>query len=139
MSKIIVYSSSNRDEREIDKYHDKSNTSGRDSESDSSCSSSSGWGGGVGDTTVEQYSSGVPAVPIEVFQEEIRMRAAFRSSASPSTNAPSSIPSPSEKEKILYCCVMGVSSKIDKKKLTSFRGWYRILDNLNTRLAALGE
>ena len=46
MSKIIVYSSSNRDEREIDKYHDKSNTSGRDSESDSSCSSSSGWGGG---------------------------------------------------------------------------------------------
>ena len=81
-------------------------------------------GGGVGDTTVEQYSSGVPAVPLEVFQEEIRMRAAFRSSASPSTNAPSSIPSPSEKEKILYCCVMGVSSKIDKKKLTSFKGWY---------------
>ena len=45
MSKIIMYSSSNRDERVIDKYHDKSNTSGRDSESDSSCSSNGGGGG----------------------------------------------------------------------------------------------
>ena len=34
---------------------------------------------------------------------------------------------------------MGVSSKIDKKKLTSFKGWYWILNNLNIRLAALGE
>lgn len=33
MSKIIVSSSSDRDENEIDKYHDESNTSGGDNES----------------------------------------------------------------------------------------------------------
>ena len=32
MAKIIVSSSSDRDEREIDQYHDESNISGSDSE-----------------------------------------------------------------------------------------------------------
>lgn len=45
-------SSSDRDEREIDEYHDESNTSGSSSDRDSSCSSNS-----EGNTTDEQYSS----------------------------------------------------------------------------------
>ena len=83
--------SSDRDEREIDEYHDESNNSG----SSSGESSSSG----------EQYLFGVP---LEVFQEELRQRMASRSSVGPSTSVPSSIPSLSEEEDILYCCVVGI-------------------------------
>ena len=54
-------SSSDWDEREIDEYHDESNSSDGESESDSSHSSSSG-----GNTTVEQYLSRVAGVPLEV-------------------------------------------------------------------------
>ena len=112
MDKIIVSLFRDRDEREIDEYHNESNTSGSDSESDSSRSSSSG-----GETINEQYSSRVLGIPLEVFQEEMRTRAASGSFANPSTSAPSSIPSPSEKEDISYCCAVGVSSKTDEKKL----------------------
>ena len=62
MAAIVVSLSSDRDEREIDEHHDESNTSDSSSDSGSSCSSSSGE-----NTTVEQYSSEVPRVPIEVF------------------------------------------------------------------------
>ena len=61
------------DEREIDKYQDESNSS----ESNS----------GGSDSTDKQYSSRVPRVPLKAIQEELRLRAASRSSASPSTNA----------------------------------------------------
>ena len=64
------------------------------------------------------------------------MRAASGSSVGPSTNAPPSIPSPSEEEDILYYCDVGVSSKIYKKK-TYFS--YQIPDDLNPHLVALGE
>lgn len=66
-------------------------------------------------------------------------RATSGSFAGPSTNAPSSIPFPSEEEEILYCCTVGVSSRIDEKKLSSFRAWYQIPDDLNSCLVALGE
>lgn len=90
-------------------------------------------------TTDKQYSSGVPGVPLKVLQEEMRTRATSGSFAGLSTSAPSSIPSSSEEEEILYCCAVGVSSRTDKKKLTSLRGWYQIPDNLNSRLATPGE
>ena len=61
MFEIVVFSSSDRDEREIDKYHDESNSSDSGSDSDSSQSSSSG-----GNTIDEQYSSDVPRIPLEV-------------------------------------------------------------------------
>ena len=61
MSKIVLSLSSDRDEREIDEYHDESNSSDGESESDSSHSSSSG-----GNNIDEQYLSGVPGVPLEV-------------------------------------------------------------------------
>ena len=65
------------DEREIDKYQDESNSNESSSESNSSGS----------DSTDKQYSSRVPRVPLKAIQEELRLRAASRSSASPSTNA----------------------------------------------------
>jgi len=56
MAEIVVSSSSDRDEIEIDEYHNESNNGGGSSESSSSESNS----------TDEQYSSGVPGVPLEV-------------------------------------------------------------------------
>ena len=50
MVEIIVSSSIDRDEREINEYYDESNSSGSSSESSSSES----------DSTDKQYSSGVP-------------------------------------------------------------------------------
>ena len=51
---IIVSSFSDRDERERDEYHDKSN------------SSSNGTGSSVSNSSDEHYSSGVLEVPLEV-------------------------------------------------------------------------
>ena len=110
MTAIVMSSSSDRDEREIDENHDESNTSDSSSDSGSSCSSSEG------NTTDKQYSSGVPRVPLEVLQEEMRTRVAFGSFACPSTSS-------SEKE-TLYCCVVGIPFRMDEKKLGSLRSWY---------------
>lgn len=72
-------SSSDRGDREIDKYHDESNCSDNSS-SDSSSSSDT-------NSTDEQYSSGILKVPLEVLQEEMRRTAAFGLHASSSTSA----------------------------------------------------
>ena len=82
----------------------------------------------------EHYSSGVP---LEVLQEELRQRTALSSSAGPSFCVPASIPSSSKEEEkdILYCCTVGVPSRIDEKKLGSIRSWYQISDDLNPYLA----
>ena len=61
MAEIIVSSSSDRDDRKIDEYHDNSNSSGSSSESSSSD---------------ERYSFGTLEIPLEVSQEEMRKRVA---------------------------------------------------------------
>ena len=61
MAEIIVSSSSDRDDRKIDEYHDNSNSSGSSSESSSSD---------------ERYSFGTLEIPLDVFQEEMRKRVA---------------------------------------------------------------
>ena len=81
MSKVVVSSSSNSVDKAIDEYHDSisySGSSSSSSSSSSSCSSSSssGW-----NTMNEEYTSGVLGVPLEVFQEHIRMRVASGSRA----------------------------------------------------------
>ena len=106
-------SSSNSNEKEIDEYHDECNNS-NSSGSDSSVSSSSD----------KHYLYVVHGVPLEVFQEELRQRMASSSSIGLSFRVPASIPSSSEKEDILYCCAVGVPSKIDEKKLGSIKSWY---------------
>ena len=62
---------------------------------------------------------------------------ASRSLAGTSTSVPLS-PSSSEEE-TLYGCAVGIPSKTNKKKLTSFRSWYQIPDDLNSRLVVHGE
>ena len=61
------------------------------------------------------------------------------SSAGLSSHIPASIPFSDEKEDILYCCVVGIPSKTDKKKLGSIKSWYQIPGVLNPRLAVRGE
>ena len=90
-----------------------------------------------GNTTNEQYTSGVPGVPLEVLQEELRTRMASGLHVGTSTSAPLSI-SPTEVETV-YSYVVGISSKTDEKRLTSLRSWYQIPDELNPQLAVCGE
>jgi len=125
MSEVTVSSSSNSVDKAIDEYHGSTNYSG----SNSSSSSSSG------NTTDEEYTFGVPEVPLEVFQERLRMRVA--SGAGTSTNVPSS---PSlDKVETLYNYVVGIPSKTYERRLTTLRSWYQIPDDLNPRLAVRRE
>ena len=134
MSKIVVSSSSNSNNKEIDEYHDSTS----DSSSNSSNSSrSTGSGSSGGNTTDEQYRSGVPEVPLEVLQEELSTRVASESHVGTSTNAPSST-TPDEVETV-YSCAVGVLSKSEERRLTSLRSWYQIPDELNPRLAIHGD
>ena len=85
----------------------------------------------------EHYLSGVPGVPLEIFQEELRLKMASSLLAGPLSHIPASIASLDEEEDILYCCAVGIPSKINEKKLGSIRSWYQIIDDLN--LAVQGE
>ena len=71
MSEVVVSLSSNSVDKAIKKYHDSTSYSGSSSSSSSSSSS--------GNTTNEEYTSGVPRVPLKVFQEHLRTRVASRS------------------------------------------------------------
>ena len=104
MFEIIVSSSRNSNDREIDEYHNSSL-------SGSSADNSSNSGG---NTTNEQHTFEVPGVPLDVFQKEMRMRMASRSLTGTSTNVPLS--HSSSEEETLYSCVVGIPSKIDEKK-----------------------
>ena len=71
MSKVVVSSSSNSVDKAIDEYHDSTSYSGSSSSSSSS----------NGNNTDEEYTSGVPGVPLKVFQEYLRMMVASGSRA----------------------------------------------------------
>ena len=71
MAKTEVLSCSDRDDKEIDEYYDKSdNSSGSESSSEDKSSD-------------KQYHSGAPRIPLEVFQNEMRLRTMSSSFASP--------------------------------------------------------
>ena len=129
MTVVVVSSFSDRDEREIDEYHNQSISS-----SSSSDSSSSG-----SDSTDEQYPFGVLGAPLEVLQEEMRKMATFRSSAALSINVQPSTLSLDEEEDTLYCCAMDIPSKIDEKRLYMLRGKYQIPEEVNPHLATSVE
>ena len=81
MSEIVLSSSSDSVDRAIDEYIDHSSFSGSsDSNSSSSGSSSEG-------NTTDEYTSGVPGVPLEVLQEVLKIR--FESGSKAETSAPS--------------------------------------------------
>ena len=68
MSEIVLSSSSDSVDRAIDEYTNRSSFSGSsDSNSSSSGSSSKG-------NTSDEYTSGIPRVPLEVLQEELKTR-----------------------------------------------------------------
>ena len=125
MSKIVV-SSSNSVDKAIDEYHD-SNYSGSSSNSSSSSSS--------GNTTDKEYTFGVPGVPLEVLQEQLRTRTA--SGAGTSTSIPLS--PPLDEVETVYSCVVGIPSKTYERRLATFKSWYQIPNDLNPRLIVHGE
>ena len=64
MSEIVISSSSNSIEKDIDEYHDTTNYN--------SSSSSTSHSGSEGSTTNKGYTSSVPGVLLEVLQEQLR-------------------------------------------------------------------
>ena len=124
MFEIAISSSSNSIDKVIDEYHD-SNYNGS-----SSSSNSSG-----GNTTDEEYTFDVPGIPLEIFWEHVRTRAAF--GASTSMSIPSS--PPLDEEETMYNCVVNIPSKTNEKRLIALRRSYQIPDDLNLRLTIRGE
>ena len=101
MSKTVISSSSNSIDKAIDEYHDSTSYNGSSS---STSNSSSG-----GNTTNKEYTSSVLAVPLDVFQEQLRTRAASGSRASTSVSVPLS--SPLDEVETVYSCTVGIPSK----------------------------
>ena len=64
------------------------------------------------------------------------MRAASGSRAGTSTSVP---PPPSNEVETVYSYVIGIPSKIDKRRLAAHRSWYQIRDDINPRLAVRRE
>ena len=62
MSETVISSSSNSTEKVIDKYYDTTSDSGSSNSSHSS----------EGKSMDEGYTSGVPELPLEVIQEQLR-------------------------------------------------------------------
>ena len=71
MSEIVISSSNNSVDKAIDKYHDTISYSGSSNASSNSSNSSR-----RGNTTNEQHTFGVLRIPLEVFQEQLRTKAA---------------------------------------------------------------
>ena len=124
MSEVALSLSSNNVDKAIDEYHDSSSYSSSNSDSSSS-----------GNSMDKGYTSGVPGIPLEVIQEQLKTRSASR--ASTLMSIPSS--PPSDEVETVYSCAVGILSKTDNRKLGLLRKWYQILDNLNPRLAVCRE
>ena len=125
MSKIVIPSSSNSTERAIDEYYDTTSDNSSENSSHSSEGSSSD----------EGYTSGVPGLPLEVIQEQLRK--AFGSQAGTQSSVPSF--NPLEEEEIVYSCAVGIHSKTNEQRLNNLRTWYQIPNELNPRLPVCGE
>ena len=109
---VSVSSSDDSTDKAIDKYYDSSdNSSVRSSHSDEESSSDEG------------YTSGVPGLPLEVVQEQLRK------ASSPQADVSSSAPlsSPLDEETV-YSCVVGIHSKTNEQRLCNLRTWYQIPD-----------
>ena len=125
MSEISISSSSNSIEKVIDEYYDDSSDNSSDNSSHSNERSSSD----------EGYTSGVPGLPLEVVQEQLRK--AFGSQASISSSVPPS--SPLDEKETVYSCAVGIHSKTNEQRLSNLRTWYQIPDEFNPRLPVRGE
>ena len=110
MFEIVIPSSSNSTEKAIDEYYNTTNNSGS---SNSSHSSEENY-------TDEGYTSGVPGLPLEVIQEQLRK--ASGSQVGTSSNVPPS--SLLDEEETVYSCAVGIHSKTSEQRLNNLRAWY---------------
>ena len=110
MSEISIPSSSDSIEKAIDEYYDSYSDNNSDNSSHSNEGSSSN----------EGYTSGVPGLPLEVVQEQLRK--ASGSEAGVSSSVPPS--SPLDEEEIVYSCAVGIHSKTNEQRLNNLRTWY---------------
>ena len=129
MSETVVSSFSNSIEKAIDEYHDSTSYGGSSS---GTRNSSSG-----GNTTDNKYTSGVPIVPLKVFQEQLIMRATTRSRVGTLTSVPPS--SPLDEVETVYSCAVGIPSKTSEQRLASLKTWHQIPGDLNPKLVVRGE
>ena len=123
MSEVVLSSSSNNVDKAIDEYHDSTSYNGSSSSGGSSSSSRK--------TMDEEYTSSVPGIPLKVFHEHLRTRAA--SGAGTSMSIPSSLPL--DEVETVYSCAVGIPSKTNEWRLAALKSWYQILEDLNHRLA----
>ena len=125
MSETIVPSSSNSTEKAIDEYYDSTSDNSSDNSSHSNEGSSSD----------EGYTSGVPGLPLEVVQEQLRKASGSQAGVS------SSVPpfSPLNEEETVYSYAVGIHSKTSEQRLSNLRTWYQIPDEFNPRLPVRGE
>ena len=125
MSEISIPSYSDSIEKAIDDYYDSSSDNSSDNNSHSNEGSSSD----------EGYTSGVPGLPLEVVQEQLRTASGCQ--AGISSSVPQS--SPLDMEETVYSCVVGIHSKTNEQRLSNLRTWYQISDEFNPRLPVRGE
>ena len=115
-------------EKEIDEYQDDS-SGNESSEGSTSCN----------DSSDEHYSSGVPSIPLEEFQE-LQRRMASGSGASSSRQPPSPPQDEEEdEENVIYSCALEVASTLDAAKLKTLVDRYQIPREFNPRLPKAGE
>ena len=120
-------SSSNSLEREIEEYQDVSSGSYESGEGSMSCGSS---------YSDEDYSSGVPGIPLEEFQE---MQCMMDSRAGTSSSRGPPSPQDEEEEDMIYSCAPKVASTLDALKLKTLVDRYQIPREFNPRLPMEGE
>ena len=121
-------SSSSSLEKEIDEYQDDS-SGNESSEGSTSCN----------DSSDEHYSSRVPSIPLEEFQE-LQRRMASGSGASSSRQPPSPPQDEEEdEENVIYSCALKVASTLDAAKLKTLVDRYQIPREFNPRLPKAGE
>ena len=110
MSETVISLSSNSIEKAIDEYYDTTSDSGSSNSSHSSEES----------YTDEGYTFGVPGLPLEVIQEQLKK--ASSSQAGTSSNVPLS--SLLDEEETVYSCAIGIHSKTSEQRLNNLRAWY---------------
>ena len=125
--------SSNSLERAIDEYWDVSFGSGGSYESGEGSTISSG------SSSDEHYSSGVPGILLEEFQEmKRRMASGVGTSSSRQPSSPSQDEEEDE-EDVIYSCGPEVASTLDAAKLKTLIDRYQIPKELNPSLPKAGE
>ena len=116
--------------REIDEYQDVSSGSEGSYKSSESSTASS-------ESSDEHYSSGVPGIPLEEFQELQRRKVSI--SGASSSKQPPSPQDEEEEEEIIYSCAPEVASILEAIKLKTLVDRYQIPKEFNPCLPIEGQ